>query len=205
MEWTRLLAVLLLLEASQVTGMFHCEDGSESVYETMLCNGVKECRDGSDEAPVTCDAITNARPLAVGERVTALVDHMARHEWIYIMVCNASSCSEVGVYGASPAGELWHETYTGCNHTGWGGCDRVSLVIPDGAIDFAPGRLWFTVERRPGELSVWIEGHPQYPVSVPVKEDQTLLRVRYWGLPLRVQYQGEEHPTYHGNNINEGA
>ena len=60
---------------------------------------------------------------------------------------------------------------------------------------FPVGRLVFVVERRPLELAVWLQGHPERSVTVPVPvgEDYGLLRMTYWRepAPLQVEYNGE--------------
>lgn len=59
---------------------------------------------------------------------------------------------------------------------------------------FPPGQVIFSIERRNEKLAVWLRGHPEHAVTVPVGVDFTQLRVRYHiqaGLHAHVLYQGE--------------
>ena len=42
---------------------------------------------------------------------------------------------------------------------------------------FKAGEHEFEVERRPGQLAVWLVGHPELPVSVPAPDSSDRLRV----------------------------
>lgn len=65
--------------------------------------------------------------------------------------------------------------------------------VQTGWMDWFPlGQLEFEVDRRHGQLAVWLRGHPDRLVTVPTEEDFSQLRTRYeQGSWLQVQYQGE--------------
>lgn len=43
--------------------------------------------------------------------------------------------------------------------------------------EFVDGEYVFEIERRPGQLAVWLEGHADQPATVPVEDGSDTLRV----------------------------
>lgn len=68
--------------------------------------------------PALLAAVTNLRSLAVGERVTAVVNHTDPNQKIRFLMCGGSSCSRVDVFGLEPSGALRHLTRTDCDKMG---------------------------------------------------------------------------------------
>ena len=65
---------------------------------------------------------------------------------------------------------------------------------PFGWVDFREGETVFVIERRPRELAVWLQGHPEEASTVEVGVDHSLLRIRYGPqtpTPLRVNYDSK--------------
>ena len=57
-----------------------------------------------------------------GKRVTASVGHHVNQSWIYLTICDAATCSRVGVYGQTPDGALHYESKIDCNRMGTYDC-----------------------------------------------------------------------------------
>ena len=53
-----LLFTVPFIQLKASTSLFYCNDGSY-IAETLVCNGIKDCSDGSDEDNCICNASTN--------------------------------------------------------------------------------------------------------------------------------------------------
>ncbi|XP_034255267.1 uncharacterized protein LOC117653585 [Thrips palmi] len=175
----RLLALLLavLMGAARACDDDHftCDNG-QCTMPYLICDGVTDCDDGSDEKPGKCDSAA-AATLSVGDALLATVQYRFEHKGVVFRLCNDSWCSALYVWGANSNGTLKYFQDTDCNV--WGAyCSSSIESQTDGWEYFPTSELAFVLERRSTSLALWRLGDIEHSVSVPVTADSHHLRIR---------------------------
>ncbi|XP_034245919.1 uncharacterized protein LOC117647989 isoform X2 [Thrips palmi] len=173
---------------------YQCTSG-QCIAAQYLCDGEKECADGSDESEAACGR-TPTTQLPVGNVVTVKVRRGNEHEDVNFHICSSAACSSLSLAGHSPKKSLRYIAYVKNNAQGDHGQKHHETFQkdPNGWTSFPEGELVFEVQHRPNELAVWLAGHPDKAAVVPVQEpsDKLLVKHNYWSVSMPVEFIGNK-------------
>ncbi|KAK3910983.1 Low-density lipoprotein receptor-related protein 2 [Frankliniella fusca] len=199
MQYTLVLLGLVALTApclpalaSCPEGQFKCKDGSctNSLYDK--CDGVRNCRDGSDESVALCDAIpTTAHRLQDADKaVVSRVEFAPEHKAVELLMCTAEKCNKLAVNGAARGGAMSYSFYSDCNSLGGGPCVLNRSISP---IDYKPlsgGPVQFVTMRLPKRWAIWLDGHldKALVLPAPVCSDKLKIKPSAWTTDMPVTF-----------------